>query len=464
MSLIEAIVALAILGLVSSAFAAGMNLALRTTRDDRMRQQATHLAEREIEIARNQFRTLSDAGEAALVDTGQMINRNPLTGGARTTDGPAITVDGTPFTVTRQNNLNFGNGASACEGSGLVDYVSMSVNVSVSWTNTGQAGAVQNNTILTPTKGVSSTVGYLGVKLVNAAGTGTSSVPVVAVGPGGSKTRYTAADGCAVFQFDAAGSYTVTLNSGGYVNPDGLQTVNATGTVELGRVNVVTMSYDRATQLRVTFATASGNDLPESLPALTISNSGLAGAAARLFFPTTANPTELSGLWPFASGYSVWAGSCTGSDPATQTIPPANTSNYPRPVAVVGAPGATAEVTAYLTPVNLTVVAGPDTASPGSGVGGVTLIARPADTTGCLSQDVALTLGTTSGAGSLSTSLPSGSWSIEPALTSPAGSVTCSTTATCPLLTGPVSVVTSTGERPSSSDQLNPPAIEVDVS
>ncbi len=464
MSLIEAIVALAILGLVSSAFAAGMNLALRTTRDDRMRQQATHLAEREIEIARNQFRTLSDAGEAALVDTGQMINRNPLTGGARTTDGPAITVDGTPFTVTRQNNLNFGNGASACEGSGLVDYVSMSVNVSVSWNNTGQAGAVQNNTILTPTRGVSSTVGYLGVKLVNAAGTGTPSVPVVAVGPGGSKTRYTAVDGCAVFQFDAAGAYTITLDSAGYVNPDGLQTVNATGTVELGRVNVVTMSYDRATELRVSFASASGNDVPGSLPALTISNSGLAGAAARISFPTTANPTDLPGLWPFASGYSVWAGSCSGSDPAAQTIPPENTSNFPRPVAVVGAPGATAEVTAYLTPVNLTVVAGPETASPGTGVGGVTLIARPSDTSGCLSQDAALTLGTTSSAGSLSTSLPSGSWTVEPALTSPAGSVTCSTSATCPLLTGPVAVVTSTGERPSSSDQLNPPAIEVDVS
>lgn len=441
-----------------------MNLALHTTRDDRMRQQATHLAEREIEIARNQFRTLSESGESALVDTGQMTNRNPLTGGTRTSDGPAIEVDGTPFTVVRQNNLNFGGGASACEGSGLVDYVSMNVNVRVSWSNTGRVQSVQNNTILTPTKGVSAAIGYLGVKLVNAAGHGTPSVPVSAVGPGGSKTRYTADDGCAVFQFATAGAYTVTLDSVGYVNKDGARTVTASGTIELGRVNVVTMSYDEATELDVTFASSSGHPLPETLPGLTIYNSGIAGAAARVLYATSVNPTQLTGLWPYSSGYSIWAGTCTGSDPAVQTVPPDNTANYPRPVAVVGAPGGVAAVTAYLRPLSLQVVEGPDQEDPGKGLGGVTLTARPQDATGCLPQDLTLTLGTTSSSGHLHTSLPSGSWVIEPVSPSPVGAVTCATPTTCPLQTGPVTVVTTSGQRPSSGDVLTPPDIEVDVS
>ena len=52
-SLIEALVALVILGIVGSGFSYGMTLTLQTTRDARLRQQATHLAEREIEIARH---------------------------------------------------------------------------------------------------------------------------------------------------------------------------------------------------------------------------------------------------------------------------------------------------------------------------------------------------------------------------------------------------------------------------
>ncbi len=69
-SLIEAVVALSILALVSTSFTYGMNLALRVTRDDRLRQQATHLAERELEIVRNEFQHSDETGQLGVLPGG----------------------------------------------------------------------------------------------------------------------------------------------------------------------------------------------------------------------------------------------------------------------------------------------------------------------------------------------------------------------------------------------------------
>ena len=122
-------------------------------------------------------------------------------------------IDGREFTVERTNSILLsGKGESPCDGGGSVDYLTIAVNVSVSWSDTGQAHAVESKTLLTPVKGVEGDVGYIAAKLTDSSGGGTGNVPVVATGPSGSVTRYTAADGCAVFMLSTDGTYTLELD------------------------------------------------------------------------------------------------------------------------------------------------------------------------------------------------------------------------------------------------------------
>ncbi len=247
-SLIEAVVALSILALVSSSFTYGMNLALRVTRDDRLRQQATHLAERELEIVRNTFQHSDESGQLGVLQAGRVTNDAPLPGG---TQGEPLEIDGREFTVERTNSIQLkGNGESPCDGGGSVDYLTIAVNVSVSWSDTGKTHAVESNTLLTPVKGVEGDVGYIAAKLTDSQGGGTGNVPVVATGPSGSSTQYTAADGCAVFMLSTAGDYTLELDSAGYVNQEGFQNAEKTATLEKGKLKVIPFSYERSAGMR----------------------------------------------------------------------------------------------------------------------------------------------------------------------------------------------------------------------
>ena len=298
-SLIEAIVALSILAIVSSSFTFGMNLALRVTRDDRLRQQATHLAERELEIVRNTFQHSDDSGQLGVLQAGQVTNDAPLPGG---TKGNPLVIDGRSFTVERTNSIQTnGNGQSACDGGGTVDYLTIGVNVRVSWSDAGQAHAVESNTLLTPVKGVEGDVGYIAAKLTDADGAGTGNVPVVATGPSGSVTEYTAADGCAVFLLATSGSYTIKLNSAGYVNQEGFQSAEKSATLEKGKLKVIPFSYGPAAAISASYATAAGHGLPTPLPGLTLFNSGLP-APGELHKPGSTNPRRCQGCGPMRVG------------------------------------------------------------------------------------------------------------------------------------------------------------------
>ncbi len=250
-SLIEAVVALSILALVSTSFTYGMNLALRVTRDDRLRQQATHLAERELEIVRNKFQHSDESGQLGVLQAGRVTNDAPLPGG---TQGQPLEIDGREFTVERTNSIQLkGNGESPCDGGGSVDYLTIAVNVAVSWSDSGQTRTVESNTLLTPVKGVEGDVGYIAAKLTDSAGGGTGNVAVLATGPSTSVTQYTAADGCAVFMFSTAGDYTLELNSAGYVNQEGFQNTEKTATLEKGKLKVIPFSYERAATFSVDY-------------------------------------------------------------------------------------------------------------------------------------------------------------------------------------------------------------------
>ncbi len=452
-SLIEAVVALSILALVSTSFSYGMNLALRVTRDDRLREQATHLAERELEIVRNTFQHSDQTGQLGALKAGTVVNDAPLPGGAKEDD---LEIDGRKFTVTRTNSILLnGEGQSACDGGGSVDYLTIAVKVRVTWSDTGKEHTVQSHTLLTPVKGVEGDVGYLAAKLTDAQGNGTDKVEVVATAPGFSDSQVTAGDGCAVFMLDKVGTYTLTLDSAGYVNSEGFRTVAKSAALELGKLKVIPFAYGPAATLGISYATAPGHQLPSPLPGLTLFNSGLPAPGELHTSPGGASPATISDLWPFPDGYSLWAGTCDQSDPALNGL------GYPRPVSRTVTPASTTTATVVLAPVAVRTIAHASLPS-AIPVTGVTLAATPVSPNGCDAAGVTLTLGTTGADGWLRSSLPAGEWLVEPS--NPG--VLCmeiDPTSACPQQTGTLVVVDATGSTPSPLSVVTLPDMAVIV-
>ena len=398
MTIVELLVAMTIFAGVALSLAYTLQMALLSTRDNRSRVQAAHLAARELEIVRNNFGATTN-GPAMLAAESVVVNPDPLPGG---TPGQPLKIDGTDYTVTRTVEwLPAGTGASPCDGGTAINYPSLAVNVKVSWANMKGTPPVVSNTILTPPKGtLNSTMSFVAVKVLGAAGTGVPGVPVTLSGPGGSSVVTSADDGCSVFAVTTMGSYTASINSAGFVTFDGLTSSSKPPTtVTAGTLTQLNFAYDRASSIVVSYADDGVHALPTPLPGLTYFNTGLLPSGTRTV-PVGAASMTLSNLWPFSDGYSIWAGTCKQADPAS--------SGASRPAAEPMTPGTTQTTAVALAPVQIKA-----TRADGSPLPSTVVRAIPNDTTGCAAGELALTLGTTGAGGNLLTSLPGGAWKLQ---------------------------------------------------
>jgi hypothetical protein len=320
--------------------------------------------------------------------------------------GSAVTVDGVPYTITTTVTPRVtGLGSSACDGGDLVAHPEYQVTTKVTWPNMGVTAPVTNTTVLTPPKSTADdpVLGYLAVKVTNANGSNSAGQAIAISGPAGTVPAVTDASGCAVASFTTAGAYTVTLSAPGYVDFHGQSTSTASSSVTLGNLTVVKMSYDKAAALNVSFAQPAGYALPQPLPQITLANTGIQPSGT-LVVSATGGTTTVGSLWPFASGYAVWAGSCADADPAAA---PTNGSRAP---ATVIAPGASANVTVPLQPVDLVL-----TDSDGDPIANATVTAAkasPAPASCATAPDGTLTLGVTDASGHLGALLPDGYWQV----------------------------------------------------
>jgi len=390
-TLMEVMIAFTLLMVLSATVAGGLLAVQKSAFRSKERSAAANLAAREIEITRNWFHS-ADTAPAAVMAAGDVTNGNPLPG-----QTGALVVDNVPYTVKREVAwLVTGTGVSACDGGSIVSYPSISVHVQVTWPNMGNVAPIVSDTVLTPPKSVlNTTSAYIAVKVVDRDGQPNEGRTVTAVGPSGSLTDTTGPDGCATFVLGTAGTYTlsVTEGSSGYVTFNGA--TSQTATVTAGSLTVRSFSYDLGETLVAALKPPTGFNLPTTAIPVTIGNSGIlpAGVAS---YATTGGSATIGPVWPFASGYSTWAGSCTGSDPAL---------TGGRPAAVVPAKGSTTNVNAALQGIAIT------TTKNGNPVN-VAVTATYAGTGTCPSGDNVINLGTSAG-GVLNTSLPYGNWTIS---------------------------------------------------
>jgi prepilin-type N-terminal cleavage/methylation domain-containing protein len=398
MTLIELLFAMVIFALVAGGAVAGLTAAMKTTRLDRNRVAASALAARELEIVRNVFKA-GPTGPATVTATMDVTDGNPLSGG---TVGAPLVVDNTQYTVVRNAEwLPTGAGKSACDGGSTISYPSLAVKVTVSWPNMGNVSPVESDTILTPAKGtLSSGLGFVAVKVLNATGNLSQNQQVSLTGPGGTFTDTTSNDGCAVFAVGTAGNYTATASTSGFVDFYGNPVASKSVVVSPATMSQVQISYDQSAELDVTETTQAGYALPTETVPVTLANTGLQPLGFKTF-PSTGATTQIKGLWPFVTdGYTSWAGTCTQNDPAA--------SGGTRNAATIVNPGQAGATTLTLAPVTVQV-----TRALLPVPSGATVLAVPALTAGCTTELPNLTLGTINAAGVLKTSLPAGKWTIQ---------------------------------------------------
>lgn len=317
MTLIEVVVALGLLATMSTAVVTVLLSTITLTRDDQARLEAVSLASRELEIARDAFSSVIRGPSS--VTGNRVVNPSPLPGG---TAGDPLVVNDVAYTVVRTAQwTSVGSTASACDDGTNAELAYLKVKVEVSWPELGSRPPVTMDTLMTPPKGTySSLLGHIGLKVVDSAGQPKAGVTVTAQSAAAVKTGITAADGCVLLDHLPDGTYTVTAAQPRFVDLEGDPTASVTATVQPGQLWRGTIDYDESATVSVAFTTDDGYALPSGDVPVTLMNSGLQPVGLRVV-PGTGNPRLIPDLWPYPSGYGVWAGGCQDADPALSGTP-----------------------------------------------------------------------------------------------------------------------------------------------
>ncbi|GAA5142664.1 hypothetical protein GCM10023340_06500 [Nocardioides marinquilinus] len=417
MTLVEVMVALVLFAIMSTAVLNMVMNAQRLTRYDAARVVANNLATRELEIVRDTFFGPTRGPDRVLLNTAE--NPSPLPGGRV---GDPLVVDGIAFTVTRTAEWAQVDtrAASTCDEGSNVELAYLRVRVRVTWPKMGDRPPVQMDTTMTPAKGTySAFTGHLGLKVIDQLGEPLGGVPVVvrtntnAVAASGR----TSSDGCVLFPFLNAGTYTYELNRAGYVTPAGDPAGKTTVQVQSGQLWRGIAEYAQSATVDVTFTTREGFGLPPANQQIPVSlgNSALKPSGVKAY-PGTGNARSLTSLWPYPSGYTLWAGNCLGNDPKDLGDPP-----------VAVEPGQTATTTVRLAPLTVRAPVG------------TTITAKQAVDSSCPAGATVI-VGQVPASGVLAASLPTGLWRLTRSGSSTTRDVTLAPDdpeATAPLPTPP---------------------------
>jgi Tfp pilus assembly protein PilV len=219
---------------------------------------------------------------------------------------------------------------------------------------------VQLDSLVAQPPGGASTKGTLAVQIKNELDQPVVGQSVSIAGPE-SRTASTNDVGCAVFGLVEQGTYTITFSRSGWVDPSAINAVTRTTSVTAGSTTIVNHSYAQAGRLNVHVETKVGSAAVQNSPAkgVMVANGGI--PAGTLTFNAPAVPSVGSSdfaldLFPFPSGYGVWAGTCNAGDPTKYGV--AGVTGSP-------GPGGTVNVTVRQPAINVTGATGVPGFSPG---------------------------------------------------------------------------------------------------
>ena len=415
-SLVELMVAVAIFALVFAAVSLGMGRVLDVNRNSRNRSAAAYLAARGIEEARS-------AAFASVVP------------GSRSCDATTpqascpFSIPTSPYTVTRDVSwVAPGATSSTCNvpsGSSGSALAYKRVTITVQWPNMGTVAPVTSQTLLTPpAEAYDPNNGHIIARLFDHNAQPLAGQTVSISGPA-SDSQVSTEDGCAFFAYLDPGTYTVTLNTSGYVGRQGDQPATETVAVVAAQTTVAQLSYDRAATLQVGLVPPANSVLPDGIAA-TVYNTNLT-VQTKVFTGSGLSRT-LGPLFPFTSGYEVWAGSCSDAEPSVL--------GGSRATPLIAAPGGTASGSAPLGAVDVLVT------RLGLPVNGATVQAEHDPSSGCPSGMATLTTSTRTGSdGRIRLALPYGRWKIRATAITSALSGTVTVSQAAPIQSTTVAVL-----------------------
>lgn len=275
---------------VFSAFDAGA----RSTAEEKHRAQAEGLAQADL----TRLRTMRISDLSNLHET------------------KVVTIEKTAYTVESAAEFQTDStGTATCEdGVASADYIQ--IRSTVTWPSIGSRDPVVQQSLVAPPNGsVSAESGSLAIQIDNAKNEGIANVWLTGTGAG-TFTGVTSEGGCAVFGNLPAGNYTLVLSGPTLVDPDGEAPEPQSTSVVEESTNTLSLQYDEPGEIDVAFETRIGGELvPSEAGSVVAFNSGM--SAAKIFGSGTPSPeVAATSLFPFASAYSVYAGSCEENNPS----------------------------------------------------------------------------------------------------------------------------------------------------
>lgn len=405
-TVIEVVVAITLLVVVLLSAALLFENAVSVSGNTRNRVVAANLATQAMENVRG---LAADPTKFITIPQGQTVTPQ--------------TVGGLTYTVTQ--NVQFvgqSSTTSSCDSPGSTTGQIMQVNEIVTWPNMGGTKPVREVTTLAPPVGAYSTSsGSIAAKVFDSTGAVSQNINVQVTGPT-TVTQQTTSEGCAYFAFLPVGTYTVSVIEGSGVGDQELAAPSQTASVSVGQTASVQFQYDTAATITATLPSPTNTaGAPPYATGMSISvaNPGLQPYGQFSFAAATTGDTTTSpGLFPYASGYTVFAGNCTDNNPLGKDTN--RNLFYPTaaPVPLTVTPGGSAATTVSLYNVALhvqngtgvAVTSSTPTAAESTSFG----VPYTAVCTNGTASGTAPTLGlvTTNATGDSVTSLPLGHWTI----------------------------------------------------
>ncbi len=325
-------------------------------------------------------------------------------------------VNGLKFTLTQEMQWVAQSATtSACDSGGLGSNGILQVSESVTWAGAGGTAPVESVTTLAPPAGAySSATGSIAAKVLDAAGLPQDNVQVSISGPS-SQSQATTSEGCAFFAYLTPGAYTVSVTAGTGVS-DQQQLVPSQGTsVTVGQTASLSFNYDTAATITITGWSGTVSTPATNIPIGT----GNSALTPYRMYSYAAGTTTLTPLFPSPSGYTVFAGNCTDNNPVgldtTNNVFYINPGTSPVSVTA----GGTTLATIPLYDIPVKVVNSTGVVQPNAVVTATETTSNPspynAVCTSGAGSGSAPTLGmvTTNAAGTSTTAMPLGHWSIK---------------------------------------------------
>jgi hypothetical protein len=323
--LVELVISAALLVVIAIGTLTAFDAAGRLTTDEQRHSEANTLAQQD----EDRLRAIPVSQLSGLNQTQYMTANGAPLASCNVNTGTSC------FTVTSTGQFQTeSTGSSSCSSNGSADFIRTTS--TVTWPNIGTRLPVTAESVITPPAG-----GSLIVDVVDSQGNGVPNMTVAGSGPS-TLSATTGSNGCAIFAGLTGGNYNISVAQGGYVDKDGNSFPppnQQTATVIEGSSVTKVFQFDKAGSIQATFTSGQGGAATCG-DTITIANSNMTYPGVRSFGTAGACASSVTAgnVFPFQSGYTVYAGSCQADEPS------ANGGTDPLPVVVppgAGAPSAT---------------------------------------------------------------------------------------------------------------------------